>query len=421
MALSTRQPFGEIGTPRLHALQSAKNRQNAATPFASPLKPTSTHSAGKRARPSTFDDDAADAENIDPSLSNSPTKKSKFTASSTKNDAGWIKPAKFSLVSTPSSAHSSALKPSSSASSVRKSRSSASSTTSTPISHSRGSPKHKRVGLLSKRRTSAAPFRRVDPPSSTQPSPAGLPFSIDAALSGTIRNYTPKSTVSTPAAAPITSTLKQEAKPVEESMPKGWFFEIHEDTPEQEAANLMEHSASVLDISSEDDFETKQLNEDRGKENVPPPEWTLAQQQSQATSTSELNASAQHVKLPRLRKIAQDVMDEDRKPLGDLPAAEFYGEGCDASSYVTVDPGLSKPSGLSKEFELDCETPEEKKGKAAETAVEEDAEEEEKKEVEEPIQVFSDEQEEVAPTSEVSSEVAPEASSEPEATVIEAL
>lgn len=28
MALSTRQPFAELGTPRLQALSSAKNRQN---------------------------------------------------------------------------------------------------------------------------------------------------------------------------------------------------------------------------------------------------------------------------------------------------------------------------------------------------------------------------------------------------------
>jgi hypothetical protein len=32
--------------------------------------------------------------------------------------------------------------------------------------------------------------------------------------------------------------------------------------------------------------------------------------------------------------------------------AEFYGEGCDASSYVTVDVGIEKPSGLSKEFDF---------------------------------------------------------------------
>ena len=44
-------------------------------------------------------------------------------------------------------------------------------------------------------------------------------------------------------------------------MPNSWFFEIYEDTPEQEASNMMQHSASVLDISSEDDAATKALGE----------------------------------------------------------------------------------------------------------------------------------------------------------------
>lgn len=179
-------------------------------------------------------------------------------------------------------------------------------------------------------------------------------------------------------------------------MPKGWFFEIHEDTPEQEAANLMEHSASVLDISSDDDLETKQLNEERGKENIPPPDFLAAQQGvRQAAADAMLDAEPTpelHVKLPRLRKITQDAMDEDRKPLGDLPAAEFYGEGCDAATYVTVDPGLERPSGLSKEFEFNCPTPEKKKEEKAVVAAEPVAAAEvaEPAQTEAPIQVFTD-------------------------------
>lgn len=150
-------------------------------------------------------------------------------------------------------------------------------------------------------------------------------------------------------------------------MPKSWFFDIHEDTPEQEAANLMEHSAAVLDISSDDDAETKRQNAalERGKENIPPPDFALPQTRAQHATTDAMQTSEQpadqpasHVKLPRLRNIAQDAMDEDRRPLSDLPAAAFYAEGCDAASYVTVDPGLEKPSGLSKEFDFSCPTPE---------------------------------------------------------------
>ncbi|KAF1967318.1 hypothetical protein BU23DRAFT_516637 [Bimuria novae-zelandiae CBS 107.79] len=346
MAFFTRQPFGEIGGSRLQALQSAKNRQNAITPefnsskFASPLKPSPAASTGKRAHgPAIYEDD--DSENVDPSIFNSPTKKSKTSD-------GFSKPSKFSVIPSPAPVkRAEPLTASPSIPSVRKALSSPNTTTSTPIAHSRGSPKHKRIGVLSKRRASSSPFRRVDPPSfSTHSSPAA-PFSIDAALSGTVANYTPK-----PVAAPTPAPASNH---VEESMPNSWFFDIHEDTPEQEAANLMEHSAAVLDISSDDDVETKKRNEDLecGKENIPPPDFALAQPQAALDVSAGVG-----VKMPRLREVKQDAMDEDRKPLGDLPATEFYGEGCDRDSYVTVDAGIERPSGLSKEFEFSCASPE---------------------------------------------------------------
>ena len=142
-------------------------------------------------------------------------------------------------------------------------------------------------------------------------------------------------------------------------MPKGWFFEIHEDTPEQEAANLMEHSASVLDISSDDDAQTKAKNTEllKGKENIPPPDFAPLQPRTASASSvdddGEETEIEEPVKRPRLRKITQDAMDEDRRPLGDLPPSEFYGDGCDASSYVTVDAGIERPSRLSKEVDAD--------------------------------------------------------------------
>ena len=149
-------------------------------------------------------------------------------------------------------------------------------------------------------------------------------------------------------------------------MPKTWFFAIHEDTPEQEAANLMEHSAAILDISSDDDVQTKLRNDEleKGKENIPPVGFMTEQPRGIATPTTVLSGletpetelgSVQSTKRPRLRKLVQDAMDEDRKPLGDLPPAEFYAEGCDASSYVTVDTGIEKPSGLSREVECEPE------------------------------------------------------------------
>ncbi|KAK7188943.1 hypothetical protein DPSP01_013084 [Paraphaeosphaeria sporulosa] len=377
MALFTRQPFAELGAPRLQALQSAKNRQNALTPasnskFASPLKPSPTASTGKRSRgPAIFEDD--DSENADPSIFNSPTKKSKTSD-------GFSKPSKFALVPSPLRTRE-PLTASPSIPSVRKALSSPNTTTSTPISHSRGSPKHKRIGALSKRRASSSPFRRVDPPSFSAHSSPALPFSIDAALSGTIPNYTPKPVATpTPAAVPVSAPLEL-ASHVEDSMPTSWFFEIHEDTPEQEAANLMEHSASVLDISSDDDAATKARNEEleRGKENIPPPDFTLSQAQSRGASSVSLESAgveAAGVKMPRLREVKQDAMDEDRKPLGDLPASEFYGEGCDKDSYVVVDKGIERPSGLSKEFEFSCATEEEPQPVPEEAPIEAAKEEE---------------------------------------------
>jgi hypothetical protein len=313
------------------------------------MKATPTPSTGKRQRaPEIYED--ADSENVDPSVFASPTK----TTSTL--DFDFIKPSKFSLVPTPMKSVS--LNSTPTISSTRKTLS-PSSTKSTPINKSRGSPKHNRISAISKRRASSSPFRRVDPPTFNQSSPSSVPFSIDAALSGTLSGYTPKPTVtSTPVSAPAQPAVST----LEDTMPKGWFFEIHEDTPEQEAANLMEHSASVLDISSDDDAATKQQNEERGKENIPPPDFLLSQPRMHSTTESEVEVALDEpVKKPRLRTLVQDAMDEDRRPLGDLVPAEFYGEGCDASSYVTVDVGIEKPSSLSKEFDFSCPSPEKEK------------------------------------------------------------
>jgi hypothetical protein len=324
------------------------------------MKPTPTQSTGKRQRaPEIFED--VDSENIDPSVFASPSKKSKTSSTL---DFDFVKPSKFNLVSSPVKSVSANATPS--VMSTRKILT-PSSTRSTPINKSRGSPKNNRISAITKRRASSTP-RRIDPPSFNQSSPS-LPFSIDAALSGTISGYTPKPSV---AATPVSAPPAPVISSLEDSMPKGWFFEIHEDTPEQEAANLMEHSASILDISSDDDVATKQRNEEleRGKENIPPPDFLLSQPRVHSATESEIEVKIDEpVKRPRLRKIVQDAMDEDRRPLGDLAPSEFYGEGCDASSYVTVDAGIEKPSSLSKEFDFSCPSPEKEKAEEVDEVV----------------------------------------------------
>lgn len=154
------------------------------------------------------------------------------------------------------------------------------------------SPKQKHKGILSRRRFTTNPFTRVDPPCSTTSS---LPFSIDAAIAGTVSSVKAKS----------------KAKPSS----KGWHFEIHEDTPDDEMTNLMEHSTCTLDIS--DDEGRNITKEDReNKENIAPIDYHTA-------GNSPVSR--------------RDVMTEEvRSPLGDLDAKAFYGEGCDDSSVFVV-------------------------------------------------------------------------------------
>lgn len=150
------------------------------------------------------------------------------------------------------------------------------------------SPKRK---LAASRRISA-PYTRVDPPSSAA---SVLPFSLDAALSSTF-------------------SAKQAA------MPKNWFFEIYEDSPEEEAANLMEHSTLTLDLSSDEEGAKKDVSE-RGKENMPPEGY-------EAPVLREV---------VRAKKVVEEMDDGERSPLSDLETEPFFAEGLDKASHVVVD------------------------------------------------------------------------------------
>lgn len=332
----SRKPFAVLDSPRLHNLSNTKNRQNSI-----PSSDSSFASPSKRRLAPTFFDDDHDCENVDPALSDSPTKRVKSLDGSPK------KPSKFILNTIKPEAPSSSRLSTPLVPTAQKA-SSAPTTAANSISTSRGSPKHKRVGLLSKRRTSGSPYARVDPPSFGLGRPSkrrsGLPFSIDAAISGSIS--APASTPKAPKARPALSK-------VDDSMPKSWFFDIHEDTPEQEATNLMEHSTNILDISSDDDSDTKSRSETRekGKENIPPPDYCLTS--SRSASDDEV-AADESVKSKLRRKLQENAMDEDRSPLSDLPASDYFGEGLDANSHVIVDgTAPEKGSSLSKECKFD--------------------------------------------------------------------
>ena len=147
----------------------------------------------------------------------------------------------------------------------------------------------------------SSPFTRINPPTfSVGGSQTSQPFSIDAALAGTV-----------PALA-----LKSKSGP----RSRGWHFDIHEDTPDEEMANLMEHSTCTLDIS--DDEAGSPLKGDKdNKENIPPSDGPAAVLDiaTQVTATR------------------RDMMTEEpRKPLGDLIAQDFYAAGCDATSVILI-------------------------------------------------------------------------------------
>ncbi|KAK4504344.1 hypothetical protein PRZ48_005260 [Zasmidium cellare] len=97
------------------------------------------------------------------------------------------------------------------------------------------------------------------PPSTTTPhtsvlrhARSTLPSSLDAALTGTLTSE-PK------IAAGAT---------ISESMLKSWYFDIYEDTPGEEAVNLMEHSLTRLMRVMNEFLDTqKERGGNRGDEN----------------------------------------------------------------------------------------------------------------------------------------------------------
>lgn len=81
-------------------------------------------------------------------------------------------------------------------------------------------------------------------------------------------------------------------------------------------------SAISLDIS--DDESKFKEKSDRGKENIDPNEVSAPLTRSMAAA----KAASEDLK--------QDIMTDDRSPLGDLNPAHYYAEGLDATSVVLV-------------------------------------------------------------------------------------
>lgn len=151
----------------------------------------------------------------------------------------------------------------------------------------------------------------MDPPSFNLGSAA--PFSLDAALKGTIAGYSGRSS-----ASGLSSSLG------EPQLDSSWFFDIHEDTPEQEMTNLLQHNTCTLDISSDEETEIKARrarDEGLNKENIAPLD-DISQTQARRLVTS---AGADEM-----------VFEKARGALVEMNAADYYAEGCDATSVVIV-------------------------------------------------------------------------------------
>ncbi|RDW88337.1 hypothetical protein BP6252_00369 [Coleophoma cylindrospora] len=308
---AARQPFAPLNGARLQNLTSLKNRQNAL--------PAQLSSPSKRKATSFLEDDS---ENIDPIIFLSP-KRSKGQDGLSKDTP--LKPAVSQFFLTPTATStSSPLKPVKTDRPMLQARAPAPKlntavSKSTPLSAPAGrSPTRKRIGILNRRRT-GSPFMRVDPPKFSQST--GLNFSIDAALSGTIPSYSARQAKAAPATLPVTLH-----EPVAKD---SWFFEIHEDTEEELATNLMEHSTCTLDISSDEESAAR-LKDERGKENVPPMD-DISQ-----TSTASTTASASMSKSRQQKNFDEGAIELDRSPLGEMLAEDFYAEGCDKESVAVV-------------------------------------------------------------------------------------
>ena len=154
------------------------------------------------------------------------------------------------------------------------------------------SPKHKRIGILQRRRATGCPVTRINPPGAS----SNAPFSLNAALAGTV-------------------SMKPQKK---KASKKAWDFDIYEDAAGEEDANIMEHQACTLDISDDESRTSPSKGDRDNKENVPPADYN----------------SATNAPIAR-----RDMMiDEIRSPLGDLDAKDFYAEGCDANSVIIIPP-----------------------------------------------------------------------------------
>ncbi|KAG5918179.1 hypothetical protein E4U61_001988 [Claviceps capensis] len=131
---------------------------------------------------------------------------------------------------------------------------------------------------------------------------------LGTALSGTIRTF---------GSRPRSNAVSKESTSTQSPLiglnsVEGWFFDIHEDTPDEEMTNMLQHRTCTLDISSDEEIEQRESREKaegRDKENVPP-----FDDRSQSPPRRSDRAS---------RRAGGDKAEEERIVLGEMNAADL--------------------------------------------------------------------------------------------------
>ncbi|KAI1745916.1 hypothetical protein F4680DRAFT_442188 [Xylaria scruposa] len=332
---TARQPFAPLNEARLQTLTSLKNRQNQnAIPNVSP---------GKRKASDVTGSD--NTENVDPVLF---SKRAKGADGFFPSKDSFLKSPAFFLtksastndlpVSSTNSAQPSAapplsrtfLSPASPAAKLNMTSIARPSPLSAP--GGRSLTRQRSGGLRSSRRRTGGPFTRADPPAFALPNASSsvAPFSLDAALRGTISSYTRRSNVSSkksPSSSLSLSSsgLSDYSDLHEPRMKPSWFFDIHEDTVIEDMTNDLNHKTSGLDLMSEEQKRKKLQEEyEEGKENHPP--LDDVSQTSQPPSRAVRGAS----------NTDEMVLEKERNPLGEMDPKDYYSEGCDENSIIMV-------------------------------------------------------------------------------------
>lgn len=186
------------------------------------------------------------------------------------------------------------------------------------------SPVKKGPSLLQRRPLS---MKRIEPPNFDSLFQAqATPRSLEETL-----RSTPTQIASV---LPAVSSYAKPKRPVKIAA-KNVLFNIHEDSADEESANIMEHRANILDLSSDDETTTKK--DERGKENIPPANHVgtdLAPRSPRSPRTrGPIDAKGRISVSPD----AMADIDENRSPLGDLPAQDFYAAGLQATSTTVVE------------------------------------------------------------------------------------